>query len=153
MNSSEKMFKFVYSEGAEFRAASKRDQREARHQARITRDKKKAQDKELRSVLLPQIDQELARIKSELDSLGWQGCIQLKILRSAFGSFGKKLGAFKLSDSPDGMLMPWYFATDGNLYTYMRGDVASGYGKVRLRRESAYYLEKVLEILRKTAIR
>lgn len=152
MGSSEQLFKSVHKEGAAFRAASKHDQRGAKRHARTAQREQSAMNKAKRAILLPQIDQELARIKNELDAIGWQSCVQLKILRCAFGSFGKKLGAFKLSDSPGGRLMPWYFATDGQLYTYMRSDAAQGYGRIRLRHESAYYLEGVLKILRDTTI-
>lgn len=105
------------------------------------------------AALLPQITQEVMRVIQQMDAIEWQGAEQLSILRSGFGSFGKKLGAIQLrSEGYENILMPRFLATDGNIYVYMRSDLAEGYGKLNLRRESLYELERILKLLQSFSV-
>lgn len=149
---SQQLFSKTWSAGSD---ARKTEQQERKDREAATRRRLAAQELSTtarRDALLPQIKQEIARVIQRMDATEWQGAEQLTILRNAFGSFGKRLGAIMLrSEGIEHVLMPRFLATDGNIYMYMRSEVASGYGKLNLRRESVYELEDILKLLKASA--
>jgi hypothetical protein len=146
---SQQLFSKTWNAGSDARKAERQEYKNKQAATRRRLAAQERTDAARRDALLPQIEQEVMRVIQQMDTREWRGAEQLTILRNAFGWFGKKLGAIRLrGEGFEHILMPRFLATDGNIYMYMRSDLAEGYGKLNLRRESTYELEDILKLLK-----